>query len=51
MDLEGLIQKRLDSMLRENPKRVDYYERYQTIIEEYKDKIQQCEFEKKEVKT
>ena len=35
MDLDELIQSRLDSMLKENPKRVDYYERYQKIIEEY----------------
>ena len=34
-DLDELIQSRLDSMLKENPKRVDYYERYQKIIEEY----------------
>ena len=34
-DLDELIQTRLDSMLKENPSRVDYYERYQTIIDEY----------------
>ena len=46
MDLEGLIQKRLDSMLRENPKRVDYYERYQTIIEEYNSEQDRANIEK-----
>lgn len=34
-DLDELIQLRLDSMLKSNPGRVDYYERYQKIIEEY----------------
>ena len=34
-DLDELIQLRLDSMLKSNPSRVDYYERYQKIIEEY----------------
>ena len=34
-ELDELIRMRLDKMLRENPKRVDYYERYQKIIEEY----------------
>ena len=31
-ELDELIRMRLDKMLRENPKRVDYYERYQKII-------------------
>lgn len=34
-ELDELIQTRIDSMLKANPKRVDYYERYQKIIEEY----------------
>ncbi|MDE6913411.1 MAG: DUF3387 domain-containing protein, partial [Lachnospiraceae bacterium] len=34
-ELDELIRMRLDRMLKENPKRVDYYERYQKIIEEY----------------
>lgn len=34
-ELEELIQTRLDEMLKVNPRRVDYYERYQKIIEEY----------------
>ncbi|MGN0867527.1 MAG: type I restriction endonuclease subunit R [Oligosphaeraceae bacterium] len=34
-ELEELIQMRLAAMLRQNPNRVDYYERYMEIIEEY----------------
>ncbi|NBJ92920.1 type I restriction endonuclease subunit R [Parablautia muri] len=35
MELDELIQTRLHKMLKDNPRRVDYYERYQKIIEEY----------------
>lgn len=35
MDLDELIQKRLDAMLFSNPQRINYYERYQQIIEAY----------------
>ena len=34
-DLDELVQERLDCMLKENPKRIDYYERYCQIIEDY----------------
>ncbi len=34
-DLEELINDRLDNMMRRNPMRINYYERYQTIIQEY----------------
>ena len=34
-DLQELIQQRLDAMLCENPSRIDYYQRYQTIIADY----------------
>ncbi len=34
-DLQELIEERLQKMLRDNPLRIDYYERYQTIVEEY----------------
>lgn len=34
-DLKDLIDARLDNMLKRNPMRVNYYERYQAIIEEY----------------
>ncbi len=46
MDLDELIQTRLDSMLKENPKRVDYYERYQQIIEEYNKEQDRANIEK-----
>ena len=43
-DLQMLIEQRLAKMLRDNPLRINYYERYHAIIEEYnedneKDKI------------
>ena len=34
-DLEDLIQERLERMVTANPSRVNYYERYQKIIEDY----------------
>lgn len=34
-DLDELIQIRIDSMLKNNPSRIDYYERYMKIIEAY----------------
>lgn len=34
-DLQQLIETRLASMLRENPLRIDYYERYLEIVDEY----------------
>lgn len=34
-DLEEVIRQKLDKMLFTNPNRIDYYERYQQIIEEY----------------
>lgn len=34
-DLEDMIQERLAGMLFENPQRMDYYERYQQIIDDY----------------
>lgn len=46
MDLDELIQTRLDSMLKSNPKRVDYYERYQKIIEEYNQEQDRATIEK-----
>lgn len=35
MDLQQLIEQRLTQMLKENPLRIDYYERYQAIVNEY----------------
>ncbi|MDE7274790.1 MAG: type I restriction endonuclease subunit R [Lachnospiraceae bacterium] len=46
MELDELIQVRLDQMIRNNPKRVDYYERYQKIIEEYNQEQDRANIEK-----
>ncbi len=46
MDLDELIKQRLDSMIKENPRRVDYYERYQKIIEEYNKEQDRATIEK-----
>ncbi|MDE6531018.1 MAG: DUF3387 domain-containing protein, partial [Lachnospiraceae bacterium] len=45
-ELDELIQTRIDSMLKANPKRVDYYERYQKIIEEYNQEQDRANIEK-----
>ena len=45
-DLDELIQIRIDAMLKENPSRVDYYERYQKIIEEYNQEQDRANIEK-----
>ena len=34
-DLQQLIEERLERMLCKNPMRIDYYQRYQEIVEEY----------------
>lgn len=34
-DLQQLVEERLAQMLRNNPLRIDYYQRYQEIIDEY----------------
>lgn len=46
MELDELIQTRLDEMLRANPRRIDYYERYQKIIEEYNQEQDRANIEK-----
>ena len=46
LDLDDLIQQRLDSMLKENPRCIDYYERYQKIIEEYNNEQDRANIEK-----
>lgn len=45
-DLDELIQIRIDAMLKENPTRADYYERYQKIIEEYNQEQDRANIEK-----
>lgn len=45
-DLEDLIQERLDKMVTVNPGRVNYYERYQKIIEDYNGEQDRATIEK-----
>ena len=45
-DLDELVQERLDCMLKENPKRIDYYERYCQIIEDYNSEKDRVNIEK-----
>ncbi len=45
-DLEEIIQEKLDRMLFTNPNRMDYYKRYQKIIEDYNSEQNQTAIEK-----
>jgi len=45
-DLDELIQQRLDAMLRDNPGRIDYYQRYQDIITAYNAEQDRASIEK-----
>ncbi|MBR0239327.1 MAG: type I restriction endonuclease subunit R [Thermoguttaceae bacterium] len=45
-DLEELIEQKLDSLLLNNPDRINYYERYQQIIEEYNSEQDRSAIEK-----
>ena len=45
-DLEEVIQQKLDRMLFTNPNRMDYYERYQQIIEDYNSEKNRAAIEK-----
>lgn len=45
-DLEEAIQQKLDRMLFTNPDRVNYYERYQRIIDEYNSEQDRAKIEK-----
>lgn len=45
-DLEEVIQQKLDSMLFLNPNRIDYYERYRQIIDEYNQEQDRATIEK-----
>lgn len=45
-ELSELIQARLDEMLKVNPQRIDYYERYQKIIEDYNKEQDRANIEK-----
>ena len=45
-DLEELVQERLDKMLFSNPTRMDYYNRYQQIIDDYNAEQDRASIEK-----
>lgn len=45
-DLEDLVQSRLDSMLRNNPNRINFYEKYKEIIQAYNDDQNRASIEK-----
>ena len=45
-DLEELIQMKLDQMLFANPERINYYERYQQIIDDYNSEQDRATIEK-----
>lgn len=45
-DLNELIQQRLGTLLFSNPQRIDYYERYQQIIEDYNSEQNRATIEK-----
>ena len=45
-DLDEVIRQKLDSMLLNNPSRIDYYERYQQIIDEYNNEQDRATIEK-----
>lgn len=45
-DLTELVEERLKQMLRSNPARIDYYERYQSIIEQYNAEKDRSEIER-----
>ena len=45
-DLDELIKQRLDKLLFSNPQRVNYYERYQQIIEDYNSEQNRATIEK-----
>ena len=45
-DLEEIIQLKLDRMLFTNPERINYYERYQKIIDDYNSEQDRATIEK-----
>lgn len=45
-DLDELIRQRLDALLFSNPQRINYYERYQQIIEDYNSEQNRATIEK-----
>ena len=45
-DLQELVEKRIKEMLLRNPARMDYYDRYQTVIKEYNEEKNRAEIER-----
>ena len=45
-DLTDLVEERIKQMLLRNPGRMDYYDRYQTIIKEYNEEKNRAEIER-----
>ncbi len=45
-DLSDLVEERIKQMLLRNPSRMDYYDRYQTIIKEYNEEKNRAEIER-----
>lgn len=45
-DIDELIKKRIDAMLRNNPSRINFYEEYQRIIQEYNAEQDRASIEK-----
>ena len=45
-DIDDLIKKRIDAMLRDNPSRINFYEEYQRIIQEYNAEQDRASIEK-----
>ena len=45
-DLSDLVEERIRQMLLRNPGRMDYYDRYQTIIKEYNEEKNRAEIER-----
>ena len=45
-DLANLVEERLHKMLLSNPARIDYYDRYQTIIQDYNAEKNRAEIER-----
>lgn len=46
MDIDELIKQRIDAMLRNNPNRINFYEEYQRIIQEYNAEQDRASIEK-----
>ena len=45
-DIQGLLQERIAQMLAQNPSRINFYEKYQEIIQDYNDEQNRVTIEK-----